>query len=114
MSRSRRNSRIAPAAQARIFAALGEETRLRLIGRLCGGEGLSISRLTRGSNLTRQAVTKHLKVLEKAGVVRSARRGRESVFAFEPRPIEKARAYLDGVSDQWDQALNRLKAFVEE
>jgi DNA-binding transcriptional ArsR family regulator len=96
-----------------VFAALGDETRLSVLGRLAGGEPQSIARLTTGTRLTRQAVTKHLRVLEGAGVVRSVRVGRESRFTLEPRPIDEARAYLDLVSRQWDDALARLRAFVE-
>jgi DNA-binding transcriptional ArsR family regulator len=64
--------------------------------------------------LTRQAITKHLRVLESVGVVRSVRRGRESLFEFKREPIEEIRKYLDLVSAQWDQALGRLKSFVED
>jgi len=99
--------------QAGVFAALGDETRLRLVGELCGGRPRSISRLTRGSDLSRQAVTKHLRVLEGAGLVHSARRGREALFMLTPGPIEAARNCLETVSWQWEQALSRLKAFVE-
>ena len=81
--------------------------------RLCSGEPRSISQLTAGTRLTRQAITKHLRVLEGAGVVHSVRSGRENLFAFEPAPIEEVRTYLDLVSRQWDQALARLKSFVE-
>ncbi len=102
------------AAQASVFAALGDATRLSVLGRLSYGQPQSISRLTQGTNLTRQAVTKHLRVLADAGVVRSLRSGRESLFALEPRPIEAARSYLDEVSRQWDDALARLKAHVEK
>jgi len=63
--------------------------------------------------LTRQAVTKHLRVLEGAGIVHRVRAGRESLFEFDPHPIEEIREYLDLVSAQWDQALARLKSFVE-
>lgn len=101
-------------AQAPVFAALGDETRLFLVARLCGGQPRSISQLTEGSRLTRQAITKHLRVLEGAGIVHSIRTGRESLFAFDPQPIEGLKEYLDIVSRQWDQALSRLKAFVEE
>ena len=96
-----------------MFAALGDETRLSVLGRLARGEPQSIARLTDGTRLTRQAVTKHLRVLEGAGVVRSVRVGRESRFTLEPRPIDEARDFLDLVSRQWDDALARLKAFVE-
>lgn len=96
-----------------MFAALGDETRLALLARLAGGQPCSIAQLTHGSRLTRQAITKHLRVLQRAGMVRCARRGRESRFAFNPQPIEGAREYLDFVSQQWDQALSRLKSFVE-
>lgn len=96
-----------------IFAALGDETRLRLVARLSGGQPHSISQLTRGSKLTRQAITKHLRVLEAAGIVHSVRAGRESRFQFDPKPLQEMKDYLDFVSKQWDQALFRLKSFVE-
>jgi DNA-binding transcriptional ArsR family regulator len=99
--------------RAPVFAALGDETRLALVAKLCRGQPRSISQLTRGSQLTRQAITKHLRVLESAGVVHSIRSGRESLFAFDPQPIVEIRQYLDFVSEQWDQALSRLKSFVE-
>ena len=101
-------------AYAPIFAALGDETRLLLIAKLSGGQPYSISQLTEGSKLTRQAITKHLRVLESVGIVQSARTGRESLFEFNPQPIEGLKQYLDFVSDQWDQALFRLKSFVED
>ena len=82
-------------------------------GKLSDGLPLSISQLTEGSRLTRQAITKHLRVLEKAGIVRCDRQGRESRFEFDLKPIEDIQQYLELVSEQWDQALSRLKAFVE-
>jgi len=97
-----------------VFAALGDPTRLSIVSRLSGGQPFSISRLTEGSTLTRQAITKHLRVLESAGIVKSVKSGRESLFQFDPQPIAEARQYLDYVSNQWDNALSRLKAFVEE
>jgi DNA-binding transcriptional ArsR family regulator len=100
-------------AHTPVFAALGDETRLSLVAKLCRGQPRSISQLTEGSRLTRQAITKHLRVLETAGVVHSVRSGRESLFAFDPEPIEEIKKYLDAVSEQWDQALSRLKSFVE-
>jgi DNA-binding transcriptional ArsR family regulator len=99
---------------ASVFAALGDETRLSVLVKLCSGKPQSISRLTVGTNLTRQAVTKHLHVLADAGVVRSVRSGRESRFALEPKAIDDVRDYLERVSKQWDQALARLKSFVED
>ena len=111
---SKRIGRHALATRALIFAALGDETRLLVVTKLCDGAPQSISRLTAGTDLTRQAVTKHLRVLADAGVVRSERSGRESLFALEPRPIEEMRNYLDSVSRQWDGALARLKAHVEK
>ena len=101
-------------ARAAVFAALGDETRLGLLARLTNGEPQSISRLTSGTRLTRQAVTKHLRVLEGAGVVHSVKTGRESRFALEPKTIIDAQTYLDQVSRQWDNALAQLKALVEE
>jgi DNA-binding transcriptional ArsR family regulator len=113
MSDRRRSKLATLRARATVFAALGDETRLTVLARLCGGEAHSISRLTEGTGLTRQAVTKHLRVLEDAGVVRSIRSGRESLFELEPNPLEDARTYLNQVSRQWDDALARLKAHVE-
>jgi DNA-binding transcriptional ArsR family regulator len=101
------------AARAPLFAALGDSTRLELIGRLSLGQPRSISGLTEGSKLTRQAITKHLRILEEVGLVRGERRGREIRFHFVPRQIDVARSFLDQVSRQWDGALGRLKAFVE-
>jgi len=101
-------------ARASVFAALGDETRLGLLAKLVDGEPLSIARLTEGTRLTRQAVTKHLRVLEDAGVVVSTKAGRESRFALDPRPIVGAQEYLGHVARQWDTALARLKALVEE
>lgn len=98
---------------AAVCAALGDETRLSLVTTLSGGEPRSIAQLTGGSKMTRQAITKHLRVLEGAGLVRSSRLGRESRFELDPQPLEELRAYLERVSEQWDQALSRLKTFVE-
>jgi len=98
---------------APIFAALGDETRLSLVVKLCDGQPHSISQLTHGTSLTRQAITKHLRVLETAGLVRSTRHGRESRFELHPEPIEELKQYLDKVSQHWDRALVRLKSFVE-
>ena len=100
-------------AHAPAFAALGDETRLALVAKLCAGQPHSISQLTKGSKLTRQAITKHLRVLESVGIVHSVRTGRESRFEFDPEPMEEMKKYLDLASEQWDQALSRLKTFVE-
>jgi DNA-binding transcriptional ArsR family regulator len=100
--------------RAPVFAALGDEVRLSLIAKLCAGQPHSISQLTEGSRLTRQAITKHLRALESVGIVHSVHKGRESLFKFDPKPIEETRKYLDSVSEQWDQALSRLKSFVED
>ena len=97
-----------------MFAALGDETRLALIAALSEGAPRSIAQLTEGTDLTRQAVTKHLRVLENANLVRSVKSGRESLFEFDPAPLRSVRDYADMVSRQWDQALGRLKAFVED
>jgi DNA-binding transcriptional ArsR family regulator len=112
-----RAARSALAAQRRshasVFAALGDPTRLSLVTKLCGGQPRSISQLTEDTKLTRQAVTKHLRVLEHARIVHGARTGREHRFVFDPGPIDDVRIYLDLVSEQWDEALARLRAFVE-
>lgn len=114
---SQRNRKHKPAkrqARALVFAALGDETRLGLVAALSAGEPASISRLTADSPLTRQAITKHLRVLERAGIVRNLHVGRESLFAFDPRPLSEIHDYLDRMSRRWDDALARLKDFVEE
>jgi DNA-binding transcriptional ArsR family regulator len=99
---------------APVFAALGDETRLRLVIRLCADGPMSIARLADDEPVTRQAVTKHLQVLADAGLARSSRLGRERVWELEPKPLEAARQCLDGLSAQWDAALGRLKRFVED
>jgi DNA-binding transcriptional ArsR family regulator len=99
---------------APIFAALGDRTRLSLIAKLCGGKPRSISELAQDSALSRQAITKHLRVLENAGIVYSRRAGRESRFHFDPHPVQDVKKYLDLVSGQWDQALARLKLLVDD
>jgi len=98
---------------APIFAALGDETRLSLLARLCERAPCSISQLAEDSPMTRQAITKHLHVLEGAGLVRSEAVGRKCLFEIEPKPLEEVRNYLERVSQQWDEALARLKTFVE-
>lgn len=99
--------------QAAIFAALGDRTRLSLLRRLSDGQTRSIATLSADTALTRQAVTKHLRVLQQAGLVGDVRAGRERRFAYRPEPVIEARGYLDAISAQWDDALGRLKAFVE-
>jgi DNA-binding transcriptional ArsR family regulator len=96
-----------------LFAALGDETRLRLVSRLCARGPASIARLATGAGVTRQAVTKHLHVLARAGVVRGSRRGREHVWELAPEQLAEARRFLDAISRDWDDALSRLKSFVE-
>jgi DNA-binding transcriptional ArsR family regulator len=93
---------------------LGDETRLSLMGKLASGPPQSIARLAEGSTLTRQAITKHLRVLENAGVARSVRVGRENLFELRPEPLKDLQSYLARVSRQWDEALSRLKSFVED
>ena len=99
---------------APVFAALGDTTRLRLVRRLSTEGPLSITRLSEGSGMTRQAITRHLHALGKVGLVRDAREGRERVFSLDLKRLEVARQYLDHVSAQWDASAARLKAFVED
>jgi DNA-binding transcriptional ArsR family regulator len=98
---------------ASLFAALGDETRLGVVSRLCRGGPTSIAKLTVHSRVTRQAVTKHLQVLAEAGLVRGVREGREQLWELELRRLDEAHRYLDMISEQWGEALGRLKAFVE-
>jgi len=101
------------AGSAAVFFALGDETRLGLVSRLSDGGPMSIARLTAGFDITRQAITKHLRVMEHAGLVRSMQQGRESIWQLEQRRLAEARHYLQLISTQWDETLGRLKRFVE-
>lgn len=101
------------AVTASVFAALGDPTRLALVARLADGRARSLSDLSGGAPISRQAVSKHLRVLADAGVVGSVRQGRETRFALEPERLAAARAYLDTVGRQWEAALGRLKAHLE-
>jgi DNA-binding transcriptional ArsR family regulator len=97
-----------------VFSALGDETRLALVARLCAGGPQSIARLTAGSDVTRQAITKHLDVLAGVGLVRGIRRGRERIWELDTDRLEEARSYLEKISRRWDSALARLRRLVEE
>lgn len=108
LSKRHSSKNIAP-----LFAALGEETRLRLVIKLGDDGPTPIIGLAAGAGITRQAITKHLRVLEEAGLVRNHRRGRESVWQLEPKRLEYARGYLELISKQWDDALGRLRKLVE-
>jgi len=97
-----------------VFTALADATRLGLLRRLSVDGPLSITRLSRGTGVTRQAITKHLHTLGAAGLVRHARRGRERLWELDRRRLETAKRYLDQISAQWDAAVDRLRTFVEE
>jgi DNA-binding transcriptional ArsR family regulator len=99
---------------ALLFAALGDTTRLRLVSRLCNDGPMCITSLATDTNITRQAVTKHLKVLEEAGLLHSSRKGRESIWQLDRERVEEAQHYLGMISTQWGDALTRLRSFVEE
>ena len=99
---------------APLFAAMGDPTRLDLLMRLSTQGPLSITALSSGGRVSRQAITKHLEVLSGAGLVWSRRRGRECLWEFEPRRLEEARMHLERLSRQWDEALGRLRRFVED
>ena len=101
-------------ATAPLFAALGDQTRLRIVRRLASGDSLSIAALTAGTGVTRQAISKHLAVLDEAGLVRSEWRGRERMWALNAVRLDAARRSLDTIAAQWDAGLARLKAFVED
>jgi DNA-binding transcriptional ArsR family regulator len=114
MSRSRGAAAAKVTEAVPVFAALADPTRLRLLGRLSADGPLSITRLSEGTGVTRQAITRHLYALGDAGLVRNARRGRERVWELDLNRLEKARRYLDQIAAQWDAAADRLKAFVED
>lgn len=113
MSRRRSTAAVAFSAAAPVFAALGETTRLGLVAKLCAQGPLSIARLSEGTGVTRQAVTKHLETLAHAGLVQGTRSGRERIWELETKRLEQARRCLEAISDQWDAAIARLEAFVE-
>ena len=98
---------------AEVFAALGDPTRLRLVRRMSDEGPQSISDLTTGAGVTRQAIAKHLSALADAGLAKSVKQGRQVVWSLETRRLEIARRHLDFVSHSWDEALQRLKDFVE-
>jgi DNA-binding transcriptional ArsR family regulator len=99
--------------RARVFAALGDATRLRLVARLSSGDSCSITELTEETRMTRQAVSKHLRVLERARLVHARAEGRERRYALDPEPLEEMKEYLEKVGAHWERALLRLKEFVE-
>lgn len=112
MSRASQPS-AAPHHFAPIFFALGDETRLAIVAKLGDGGRRSITELTAGTPMTRQAVTKHLRVLERARVVRSTRAGREQLFELDPEPLREVRDFAEQLSARWDRALARLQRMVE-
>jgi DNA-binding transcriptional ArsR family regulator len=114
MSRSRGAAAVKVTEAVPVFAALGDATRLSLLGRLSADGPLSITRLSEGTGVTRQAIARHLYALGDAGLVRNARRGRERVWELDVKRLEKAKRYLDQIAAQWDAAADRLKAFVED
>jgi len=99
---------------ADVFFALGDRTRLSVVRKLVSAGALSATALSDGAKVTRQAIVKHLQVLEGAGLVTHEKRGREVLYALEARRLEEARAFLDGVSAGWDRAIERLRQIVEE
>ncbi|WP_068176122.1 metalloregulator ArsR/SmtB family transcription factor [Mycobacterium sp. UM_CSW] len=102
------------AVGAPLFDALGDANRLRIVVRLCDVGPCSTSQVTQAIPVTRQAASKHLALLESAGVVTSARRGRERVWTVRTEPLAQASDYLDQLSRRWDAAVERLRAYVEE
>ena len=110
----RRDAAVQASHAVRVFTALADTTRLRLLRRLSVDGPLSITRLSAGTGLTRQAITKHLHTLGNVGLVRHARRGRERVWELERKRLETAKRYLDQISAQWDAAVDRLRALVED
>ncbi|MDT8428075.1 MAG: metalloregulator ArsR/SmtB family transcription factor [Pseudomonadales bacterium] len=99
---------------APLFMALGDPTRLQIVGRLCREGPLSVAQLTASCPVTRQAVSKHLRVLADAGLAQGRRKGREQVWQIQPQRLDEARRHLDCISTQWDAALRRLQSLVEK
>jgi DNA-binding transcriptional ArsR family regulator len=112
-SEHRASKRAAPSAEvAAVFFALGDPTRLAVLRKLGDGGAQSATRLSGDANVTRQAIVKHLRVLEGAGLVRHEKRGREVLYAIERRRLDEARAFLDGIEAGWDRAIDRLRSMV--
>jgi DNA-binding transcriptional ArsR family regulator len=107
-------SRASERAVTDVFFALGDGTRLSVVRRLSAAGALSATSLSDGAKVSRQAIVKHLQVLEGAGLVTHEKRGREVLYALEPRRLDVAREFLDQVSISWDRALERLRRLVEE
>jgi len=114
MFRTRSSAEVQLTKAAPVFAALGDPTRLRVVARLCVDGPLSITHLSKGAKVTRQAITKHLRTLSDAGLVRDRRHGRERIWELEPKRLEMAHNCLNQISEQWDAAIDRLRAFVED
>jgi DNA-binding transcriptional ArsR family regulator len=106
-------SRLSPSRAAPLFAALGDETRLRIVTRLCREGPLSLARLSEGASISRQAVTKHLDALSGAGIIVGEQSGRMCLWRLQTARLAEVRRYLDEISMQWDEAIVRLQAFVE-
>ncbi|HTM83448.1 MAG TPA: metalloregulator ArsR/SmtB family transcription factor [Mycobacterium sp.] len=105
---------ITDAQTAPLFGVLGDPTRLRMISRLCDGGPCSTSQVAQAVPVTRQAVAKHLQLMESAGLVSSRRRGRERIWTVRTEPLAEASDYLTGLSRRWDAAIDRLRAYVED
>jgi len=97
-----------------VFAALGDDVRLRLIQKLVASGPSPMGRLAEGERVTRQAIAKHLGVLGRAGLAVVRRKGREQIWTIEPARLREAEQYLEQISSQWDLAIERLRTFVEE
>lgn len=107
-------SKLRNQAVADVFFALGDSTRLSVVTKLGTTGALSATTLSQGAKVSRQAIVKHLQVLEGAGLVTSEKRGRDVLYALEPDRLEDARLFLDGISASWDRAIDRLRKLVED
>ena len=99
---------------APLFAALGDPTRLGLVALLSVGGPASIGELSDRVEVSRQAVTKHLHVLEDAGLVHGSRQGRQHIWELEPERLADAHEFLERIGAEWDAALERLDSFLQE
>jgi DNA-binding transcriptional ArsR family regulator len=110
--RALRDEQLAQAAP--LFAALGDPVRLDIVQRLCRQGPLPTVQLRQGTRISRQAITRHLQVLEDAGLVASGRVGRDRQWKMQARQLAALSACLERISVQWDTRLERLKALVED
>ena len=96
-----------------VFAAVADPTRRSILGRLRGEGALSVSSLAHVLPISRQAVTKHLDVLERAGLIRKRVQGRERLHELEAEPLREVDDWLAPYAAVWDERLEWLRIHLD-